>query len=77
MLMVLGILVIAGMILAIDVPYLKKNKLKKESFVFSILLLIGVGLSIAYNLHLHIPNPLQGLAVIFKSFSDYVIELLK
>ncbi|MEH7126437.1 hypothetical protein V7122_13810 [Bacillus sp. JJ1532] len=76
MLMVIGIFVIAIIIIAIEVPYLKKNKLKKESWVFSILLIIGVGLSIAYNLHLYIPNPLQGLAVIFKPFSDFVNELL-
>ena len=77
MLMVIGIIVIAIVIIAIEVPNLKKQKLKKEALVFSILLLMGVGLSIAYNLHLYIPNPLQGLAVIFKPFSNFVSGLLK
>ncbi|MBT2618877.1 MULTISPECIES: hypothetical protein [unclassified Bacillus (in: firmicutes)] len=72
MVAVAGILVIVAVIIAIDVPYLLRGKLKKELWVFSILLLFGTALSIAQALNIKIPNPLDWITVIFKPLSDII-----
>ncbi|WP_312474096.1 hypothetical protein [Neobacillus sp.] len=77
MLGVVGVLVVAIIILVKEIPYLKKKKLKREGWTFSILLLFAVGLGIAQSLHLNIPNPLNGLTFIFKPLSKILNEWLK
>lgn len=72
-----GILVITAVIIAIDVPPLLKKKLKKELWIFSILLLIGVSLSIAKALNVKIPNPLDWITAIFQPLSDMVEKVFK
>ncbi|MGC4377402.1 hypothetical protein WD019_10745 [Fictibacillus sp. Mic-4] len=74
---ILGIIAIAAFIIWFEVPQLAKKKLKKEMVVFFTLLSIGVGLSIAQSLHVHIPNPLDLITFIFKPVSDAVFGLLK
>jgi len=74
---VLGILGVSVAIMMIEVPSLLKKGLKKELVLFSVLLLIGVGLSIGNAMHLKIPNPLTGLTVVFKPFSDFIFRFLK
>ena len=66
MLKSIGILLIAAVILRIQVPPLLKKKHKKELFVFSILLAIGVALCITLGLGKSIPTPLDLLTFIFK-----------
>lgn len=73
---ILGILLTATIILIIEVPSLFKAKMKKEFWVFSILLLFATALSIAKSLQLDIPNPLDWIAVIFKPFSDFLLDVL-
>ncbi len=70
------VIVAALIIIAIDVPYLKRNKLKKERWIFTILLLIGVGLSMAHSFHLSLPNPMRGINMILHPVSNYLYELL-
>ncbi|WHZ56134.1 hypothetical protein [Metabacillus hrfriensis] len=77
MVAVAGILVIAGVIIAIDVPSLLRKKEKKELWVFFILLLIGISLSIAQALHIEIPNPVDWITVIYQPLSDLIETLLK
>ncbi|MDQ6596117.1 hypothetical protein E2K98_20645 [Bacillus salipaludis] len=77
MLGVAGTIVAAIMMIAFELPNLRKNKLTKELWVFSILMLIAVGLGIAQSLDLHIPNPLIGITYIFKPFSDFIYGFLK
>lgn len=72
-----GILLIAILIIVLEVPPLWKKKQKRELWVYSLLLLFGVGLSIAESLDLNIPNPLDWIAVIYKPLSDLVMSLLK
>ncbi|MEC0276126.1 hypothetical protein [Peribacillus frigoritolerans] len=72
MVAVAGILVIVAVIIAIDVPHLLREKLKKELWVFSILLLFGTVLSIAQALNIKIPNPLDWVTAIFKPLSDII-----
>ena len=70
------VIVAALIIIAIDVPYLKRKKLKKERWAFTVLLLIGVGLSIAHIFHLSLPNPIRGINTILQPLSNYIYELL-
>lgn len=77
MVAVAGILVIVAVIIAIDVPPLLRKKLKKELWIFSILLLFGTALSIAQALNMKIPNPLDWITAIYKPFSDMIEKLLK
>jgi hypothetical protein len=74
---VAGILVIVGVIIAIDVPSLLRKKEKKELWVFFVLLLIGTSLSIAQALHIEIPNPVDWITVIYQPLSDWIESLLK
>ena len=77
MLGVAGTIVAAIMMIAFELPNLRKNKLTKELWVFSILMLIAVGLGIAQSLDLQIPNPLNGITIVFKPLSDFVYGMLK
>ncbi|RKN85344.1 hypothetical protein [Paenibacillus ginsengarvi] len=77
MLAVLGILGASVGIMIIDMPSLWKKKMKKELFVFIVLLVLGMGLCISNALHIHIPNPLEGATTLFKPLSDIVLRLFK
>jgi hypothetical protein len=77
MLRIVGILLVAAVILWIDVPPLLKKKNKKELLLFSILLAIGVGLSIALALGKTIPNPIDFINFMFKPLTDAISPLLK
>ncbi len=77
MLKSMGILLIATAILLIEVPPLLEKKYKKELLVFSILLVIGVGLSIAQGLGKTIPNPMDLLTYMFKPLNDVIAHLSK
>ncbi|PGY09925.1 hypothetical protein [Bacillus sp. AFS031507] len=72
-----GILVIVTVIIAIDVPPLLRKKLKKELWIFSILLLFGTSLSIAQAMNIKIPNPVDWITAIYKPLSDIIEKLLK
>jgi hypothetical protein len=72
---VAGILVIAILIAANDVPSLTKKK--KDLWVFSILLLLGTGISVAEVLHVGIPNPLDWIAVVYQPFSNWITSVSK
>ncbi|MGM0880393.1 MAG: hypothetical protein ACQEXQ_05050 [Bacillota bacterium] len=72
-----GIIVTASFIVMIEVPPLLRAKLKRELWLFSILLLLGIVLSIAKSLQLAIPNPLDMLWIIFQPFSDWLYSFLK
>lgn len=67
----------AGMIAWIEIPSLLKKKLIKELWVFSVLLLIGVGLIISQSLQVNIPNPLDWITVVFKPLNDAIFGILK
>ena len=74
---VLGILAVSLVIAIIEVPSLLKKKLRRELWVFSILLLIGTGLSIAKSLKVEILNPFDLMAAFYKPFSDMLFQLLE
>ncbi|WP_221566596.1 hypothetical protein [Alkalihalobacillus sp. TS-13] len=72
-----GVLLVAILITIIEVPPLWKKRQRKELWVFSVLLVFGIGLSIAVGLDLNVPNPFDWIAVIFKPLTDLMMWLLK
>ncbi|WP_017381638.1 hypothetical protein [Paenisporosarcina sp. TG-14] len=73
----LAILLVAGAIAYFEVPPLLKEKQKKDLVVFSILLIIGVVLSIFWALDKQIPNPLDFITFILKPLNDFISQLVE
>ncbi len=73
----IGILVTVALIIAIDVPTLLRGKLKKELWIFSVLLLFGTTIGIAKALHLGLPNPLDWIIYIYNPVSQLLNTWLK
>jgi hypothetical protein len=72
----MGIVIVAILIFMAEAPSLLKNKAKRELWVFSVLFVIGVGLSITRGLNVSIPNPLDVLIIVYKPLSDLLTSLL-
>lgn len=72
-----GILAAGILIAILEVPPLLKRKLKKELYVFFLLLVFGIGLSIAQTLSMNIPNPLDWIKVVYKPLSDVIYGMLQ
>lgn len=70
-------IVAAIMIIAFEMPKMRKKKLTKELWVFSVLMVMAVGLGIAHSLNLSIPNPLNGVRMVFQPISSVINGLLK
>jgi len=74
---IVGIITVGILIALYEVPSLLRRKLKRELWVFSILLIFGVGLSILKSLRVDIPNPLDILTTIYKPFTDFIFGILE
>lgn len=74
---IIGILAVGGIIINIEVPLLLKQKSKKELWIFSILLFVAIGLSIAQSLRIKLPNPLDWVAYVYKPLSDLIFGWLE
>lgn len=74
---VFGIIMVSIGITIYEVPNLLKKNSKKELVVFSILLILALALSIAEILYEDLPNPLDGITMIYKPVSDFLFDLLK
>lgn len=74
---ILGNLTITIGIILYEVPSLLKRNLKRELWVFSILLIIGVILSIFKNLDIGIPNPFDWITVVYKPLTNIIFSILK
>lgn len=72
-----GILAAAVVIAIIEIPALRKKKLKKELGVFVLLLLFGTVLSIAQGLQANIPNPMDALHMIYQPLINLVFDFFK
>ncbi|SFH11851.1 hypothetical protein SAMN05660649_03924 [Desulfotomaculum arcticum] len=69
---ILGILFVFSIIIWIEVPALVHKKMWRELIVFSILILIGMMLSIPQALGMHVPSPNDLVAAIFKPFAEWM-----
>ena len=74
---VLGILASTILIAMIEIPYLLKNNLKRELWIFIVLLLIGTTGWILKSLHLYLPNPFDLMIVMFRPLSVLLFGLLE
>lgn len=77
MLGVAGVIAAAVIILILEVPYLIKKKLRRETWVFSFILLFAVGMGIAVSLQVNIPNPRNGLTIIYKPLYELLNKWLE
>ncbi|MEK5237407.1 hypothetical protein NST99_17105 [Paenibacillus sp. FSL L8-0470] len=75
MAVILGIMLSAAAIIFLEVPYMLRKRLKKELWVFSILLLLGVGISSAKALQWDIPTPLDWITIVYKPFTDFLTHI--
>lgn len=76
MLASIGVLVAAVLMFIIEVPNLFKKGLKRETLVFSILLLIGTLLSILHLYNIDPPSPHKWIAIIYRPLSDIIYHFL-
>lgn len=74
---IIGILASALLIAMIEIPNLLKKNLKREFWLFSILLLIGTVGSILKSLNVNLPNPFDFLTAVYKPFSDFLFGFLE
>lgn len=74
---VFGIVALAIAIALIEVPNLLKRGLRKELWIFAILLLLGTGFSIAEGAQVKIPNPMDALAFIYKPLTQWLFGFFK
>lgn len=77
MLTIAGILIIAFIIAAIDVPPLLQQKLKRELWLFFTILLVGLSISSALALNIDIPSPLNIISNIYNPISQVVENYFK
>lgn len=74
---ILTVLAVSVVIILIEVPALWRTRMIRELWAFSILLFFGAGLSIANGLHIKIPNPLDGMIIVYKPFSEFLFRFLQ
>ncbi|WP_409344449.1 hypothetical protein [Paenibacillus sp. MBLB4367] len=74
---IISIIVICVGIVAVEVPSLRKQKRKKELWIFWALLVFGAGLTVADALQVKIPNPLDWISIVYKPLSDLIYKPLK
>ncbi|MFD1955048.1 hypothetical protein ACFSL6_12930 [Paenibacillus thailandensis] len=61
----------------LEAPSLRRRKLRKELWVFTLLLLLGCGLGIAKSLQVPIPNPVDWIILVYGPLGDALYEWLK
>ncbi|MNO22066.1 hypothetical protein D3C76_118430 [compost metagenome] len=66
------IIIVVVVIIAIEVPLMWRNKLIKEMWVYSFLLLLGTYFGVMNALHIQVSNPLGWMIFIYKPVSDMV-----
>jgi hypothetical protein len=76
MVKVLGILVISILIALKEIPPLKKQKQKKELWIYVILQCFATTLLSLIALDINLPSPLELIRVVYKPVSDAIFNLL-
>jgi hypothetical protein len=61
-------------IILFELPYLLKKKLKKELWIFSILIIFAFGLGIAKGLNVQIPSPIIWVDIAFKPINHLIFD---
>ena len=74
---ILAVLVFAIILSFIEVPKMLRNKSYREFWSFSILLLLGVALTILKSLDVPLSNPSDWVAWVFSPLSDLIKPIYK
>ncbi len=74
---ILGIIIVSLGIVALEVPPLLEKGFKKELWIFSVLLTVGLVLSILFTLGIKIPNPYDMLTTIYQPFTDFILSAIE
>ncbi|WP_165876339.1 hypothetical protein [Heliophilum fasciatum] len=72
--MIFGIMVVAALIVAYDLPDIRKKGTRKELAFFTGLLAIACVLSAIYFLGLQLANPLDWIAFIYQPLFDHLLR---
>lgn len=74
---IVGVVAFFIVVIWLEVPALIKKKKIKELWLFSLMLLAGISLTIAKVAHLPIPNPLDFVTWVYRPASDMINHFLK
>ncbi len=74
--MFIVLLVIFLFVIYLEVPYLLHNKMWKEIIVFFIILAVSAVYSFGQLYEWTLPNPTQGIKIIFEPVSIFIDNLL-
>jgi hypothetical protein len=75
--MVFSVVIAATVIALLEVPSLIEQKLSKELWIFTGLLLFASSIGIMQGLKLEIPNPFDWLTYIFSPMTKLIQKFLK
>lgn len=73
----LGILAVSAVLCVSDIPALRRNGSRSEKFLFYILLVIGIGLNLAFSLGVKLPNPLVGWLILMKPIGKWIMDVFQ
>lgn len=73
---IVGLIAATAVTVVLEVPAMVRNRLKKDLAAFAILLSAGLGVSIAFTLHVAVWNPVQLITRFFMPVSKWIERLL-
>ncbi|NEU30955.1 hypothetical protein GN156_09215 [bacterium LRH843] len=71
---IIGMLIISGMIARFEIPILAKQKLTKEIWTFSILLLLGTIVSVMMIAGIKITSPFEWMTI-FRPMGNFIRQM--
>lgn len=74
---ILAVLAFSTILCIIEIPKMLKQKLYRELWTFSILLVLGTVLAILKSINVEIPNPSDWIAWVYSPLKDTMKSLLK
>ncbi|MBO9607251.1 MAG: hypothetical protein J7639_14920 [Paenibacillaceae bacterium] len=71
--------VVAGVALLglLDAPYLRKTKSRKETWLYIVIMLSGLTMTVLWILDVPLPNPVEYITALYKPLSNWLYGLLK
>ncbi|MDF2636130.1 MAG: hypothetical protein K0R78_3004 [Pelosinus sp.] len=75
--MAFALILVFGLLLALEVPDLVRNKMWRELGVYFLLMAISIYYSFGQVFDWTLPNPTKGVEAIFKPVAEAVEKLLK
>ncbi|BFT75741.1 hypothetical protein [Paenibacillus sp. P36] len=70
------ILLAVAAIVLIEVPRMRRKRLKKELWSFSVLLVLGTALCVAKALGAHLRSPLVYISYVFKPMGELLQKMM-